>query len=132
MQILIAVYGTLRKGYWNHSLIEKTRFIGKTKTGPNWKMYISTGQFPVLVPGSTSVLVEVYDVSRETLARVDMLEGYPDFYNRKLIHTEYGDAWIYFMQNYKSGIEIKSGDYTDYFNSFLNSSTVFDQEEFDE
>lgn len=130
--MLVAVYGTLRKGYWNHSLIEKTKFIGKTKTDPKWAMHISSGQFPVLIPGSNSIVVEVYDVNKETLARLDMLEGYPNFYNRKLIKTEYGDAWIYFMQNYKSSIEIQSGDYEDYFSVFLNSSNSFEQDEFDE
>lgn len=114
--MLIAVYGTLRKGYGNHYLIQESIFLGKTKTEPHWTMYISGGGFPVLIPGENSAVIEVYDIDQKTLNRLDMLEGFPDFYNRKVINTEYGDAWIYFMQSYKSNLSITSGDYADYFN----------------
>jgi gamma-glutamylaminecyclotransferase len=115
--MLIAVYGTLRKGFWNHSLIEKSRFIGAAKTEPDWTMLITGGEFPVLIPGKTSITIEVYDISRETMNYVDALEGYPVWYNRKLIKTPYGDAWIYFMKEYPySKTTVLSGDYQDYFN----------------
>jgi gamma-glutamylaminecyclotransferase len=114
--MLIAVYGTLRKGFWNHSLIEKSRFIGEAKTEPEWKMIVTRGEFPVIVPGNTGIVIEVYDISRETMHHVDALEGYPAWYNRKLIKTPYGDAWIYFMKEYSFGKAIVlSGDYGDYF-----------------
>jgi gamma-glutamylcyclotransferase (GGCT)/AIG2-like uncharacterized protein YtfP len=113
--MLVAVYGTLRKGFWNHSLIEKSRFMGEAKTGPEWTMHITGGHFPVIVPGETSIAIEVYDVSMETMHNLDTLEGYPLFYNRRLIKTPYGDAWIYFMKEYSfSKATISSGDYKDY------------------
>lgn len=110
---LVAVYGTLRKGMGNHHLLRSAEFLGTQITSPAWKMY-SCG-CPVIISGDSSIVIEVYKVSQNNLKVLDSLEGYPDLYNRKRIHTNWGDAWIYFMNKsdiieYKSSI-IPDGDY---------------------
>jgi gamma-glutamylaminecyclotransferase len=114
----VAVYGTLRRGFGNHRLLAHSKFLGQTKTEPVFTMY---GH---LVPwlsnnGTTSIVVEVYEVDQTTMESLDWLEGYPHFYDRKLIDTEFGEAWIYFIDNRDSGAIIESGDWAEYRRSVL-------------
>ena len=109
----VAVYGTLRQGFGNHRLLEHSKFLGKTQTEPIFNMHghvvpwISNG-------GSTKITIEVYEIDEETLERLDWLEGYPSYYNRRLINTEFGEAWIYFIDNRSVGSKIESGDWAEY------------------
>jgi len=60
----------------------------------------SLGGFPCITEeGDTPIAVEVYKVDEQVFSRLDMLEGYPDFYNRKEIETKYGTAWIYYIED---------------------------------
>lgn len=101
---LYAVYGSLKKGYGNHRLInnDNCEFLGTTLTEPKFSLY-SLGAFPGLKEnGETAVEIEVYEVkTKEQEARLDGLEGYMgegnphNFYNKIVIPTEFGDAFIY-------------------------------------
>ncbi|XOZ32413.1 gamma-glutamylcyclotransferase family protein [Halomonadaceae bacterium KBTZ08] len=97
----IAVYGTLKRGYRNHQLLMRARFLGTD--------HLSTivlhdlGPCPGAVERpSAGVLVEVYEVDERTFARVDALEGYnpqaPEHgdYTRRRMATRFGPAWVYF------------------------------------
>lgn len=85
----IFVYGTLRKGQGNHGLLlsPTTRDLGPAVTLDAYQM-ISLGGFPGVrhpdPPGSPAspIVGELYEVDDETLARLDLLEGYPRFYER--------------------------------------------------
>lgn len=97
----VFVYGTLLKDLSNHSLISRDsthKFCGEHTTGAEYTM-ISCGGFPaVLQGGNTGIVGEVYEVDENTLyGPLDGLEGYPRFYDRKYIHTPYGDAWMYYL-----------------------------------
>ena len=95
--MLVAVYGTLKRGRGNHHLLTDSQFIGECRTAPEFTMY-SLGFCPAITAsGDTAITIEVYDVDKETFGRLDSLEGYPHFYNRKVITTEFGDAWVYFI-----------------------------------
>lgn len=115
--MLVAVYGSLRQGLHNHRLLENSEFIGTDRI-PNWEMY-SYGGFPFIAPSSTSdtILIEVYDVTEDEFASLDMLEGYPSFYNRKQVSTEYGDAWIYFIdyEDTNDFTPVPNGDWKAYY-----------------
>jgi gamma-glutamylcyclotransferase (GGCT)/AIG2-like uncharacterized protein YtfP len=111
----VAVYGSLRKGFGNHRLVEDSTYLGTDYTYPEFTMY-SMGGFPyVMHEGNTSMVVELYDVDDNVMARLDRLEGYPTFYDRKQIPTSQGDAWIYFMHTaYRGTEEVESGDWGKY------------------
>lgn len=112
----VAVYGTLRKGFSNHRLLEHSKFLGETKTDAAFTMFTSYRVPWISNGGETKITIEVYEIDSQTLEQLDWLEGYPSFYNRKLIDTEFGEAWVYFI-DYKTSIftrRIESGDWAEY------------------
>ena len=114
MNQLVAVYGSLREGFGNHSLLEGATKLSKESITGEYTM-LDLGAFPgVILEGNTPLVVEVYQVDEPTFNRLDMLEGYPSFYNRKKISTSAGEAWIYFLEGREgwSNSYVKSGDWT--------------------
>ena len=81
----VFVYGTLKRGYNNHYLLERSRYMGKSATAPHYLMV--SGGFPVILPlnAGQSVAGELYHVDDATLARLDQLEGVPYMYTREVI-----------------------------------------------
>lgn len=108
----VAVYGTLRQGFYNHRLLENSKFLGKTKTEPRFTMY-GHGIPWIVDGGSTQIVVEVYEIDTETFKSLDFLEGFPVYYNRGLIDTEFGEAWIYFRY-IEGGFVVESGDWAEF------------------
>jgi len=91
------VYGTLKQGFHNHRVMKHAggEFVGEaTLSGAT--MY-SLGGFPgiVLDDSDNTVVGEVYSV--KDFAPLDYLEGYPSFYDRKVVETSLGKAWVYFL-----------------------------------
>lgn len=112
MGIRVAVYGSLRQGMGNHRLLENSKFLGKDKLD-GFIMY-SLGGFPCIrtvFPEGNTITVEVYEVDDATFERLDRLEGYPSFYDRKKVGTQYGEAWIYTIEREKSRPVVESGDW---------------------
>lgn len=102
--MLVAVYGSLRKGFGNHRLLDtkEATYMGMFETAPIYVLK-SLSAFPGLLKhGHTSVVMEVYRVTQAVANRIDTLEGYsgPDhdlnMYNKETIKTPYGEASIYF------------------------------------
>ena len=92
---LVFVYGTLRQGEVNHHLLGKASLCGRHTTRPHYKMF-SLGAYPAVVTrGPDRISGEVYRVDGRTMVELDRLEGYPRSYDRKLIATPWGRAWIY-------------------------------------
>lgn len=96
---IVAVYGSLRKGLSNHGCLGDSPFLDTTTTKPEFRMW-SYGGFPGCTPGGERMVVEVYRVeSQATMDRLDRLEGYPNFYNRKIVELENGiKAWVYYIE----------------------------------
>lgn len=112
----VFVYGSLKEGFGNHRVMERSngRYIGVHHTDAEYTM-VSLHSFPgVVLGGDTSIKGEVYEVDH--LTHLDRLEGYPSFYNRKIIYTEYGPAWMYFLadrhQNIDQYKKVTSGEWT--------------------
>lgn len=110
---LIAVYGTLKYKKGNHGTLfpqskadPKTTFKGYGRTIENLRMTIQT--IPYVYAGDSAqgnhIAVEVYEVpSEEARARIDCLEGHPNFYTRRLTDIEMRDgsiitAWMYYIE----------------------------------
>lgn len=107
----VFVYGTLKKGYGNHILLEESKYLGKYNTEPEFTMH-SLRAFPAVLPfGNTSIKGEVYEVDSDTFKRLDRLEGYPSLYERIQIPTEYGDAWVYIMNSVRDINVVESGEW---------------------
>lgn len=96
MSETVFVYGTLKKGGHNHYLLSDCIPLGEGVTSTSMTL-LDLGAFPgVDISRETSQIQgEVYKVS--SLKDLDRLEGYPRFYNRKLVATTRGIAWIYFL-----------------------------------
>lgn len=78
----IFTYGTLRKGHYNHPILEKSTYLGKAQTNPAFTM-LNLGAYPGIVhQGRTPIIGEVYEVDDQTLKRLDRLESHPNFYER--------------------------------------------------
>lgn len=120
----IAVYGTLRKGFGNHRLLQNSKFVGAGLTKEKYKMTASG--IPFVNPNKkvSNIRVEVYDVTDSQLPYVDALEGYNpndhdgSWYKRTPIEVKLDDgdeieASIYFSDSEAASV-IESGDYKDY------------------
>jgi len=117
--MLVFVYGTLMKGEANNRLLKTSERMG-TEIVSGFTM-VSLGAYPACISdetSTTSVLGEVWKIDTETFQRLDRLEGYPHFYDRKEVDTFAGKAWIYFMPKEKRNEElyekIQSGSWKQY------------------
>ena len=81
----VFVYGTLKRGFRNHYLLDGCEYLGGAVTMPTYRM-IENG-FPVIMPDPDGrpLAGEIYIVDDETLARLDRLEREGSSYDRKLI-----------------------------------------------
>ena len=120
-QHLVVVYGTLRKGQSNHYLLENegAAYIGDG-TVKGYGM-IPLGGFPGAVPlEQGEIKTEMYSVDDSVLARLDMLEGHPNFYRRTPVDfiDKKGNvqkAEIYVLQRAAGSRPfIKSGDWVEF------------------
>lgn len=123
---LIAVYGSLRKGMGNDSLLTTSEYLGKFKTKPEFSLY-NLGFYPGLkTGGTTSVTMEVYSVDDKVANKVDRLEGYTPggnntFYNKIPIETPYGKASVYiYVNDIPKERLVESGDWKAFKQSYFS------------
>tara|TARA_R100000935_G_C2839057_1_gene169940 strand:+ start:1260 stop:1610 length:351 start_codon:yes stop_codon:yes gene_type:complete len=109
----VFVYGTLKEGFSNHFILRETVKIGSGLTKKKYAMYSHGIPFLVENEKVSKITGELYMVDKTTFEVLDMLEGHPNWYIRKLvsvnIKNEEHKAWVYF--NKKQGQLIKSGNY---------------------
>lgn len=96
---LLAVYGTLRKGYGNYaSYLQTATYLGTVTTLEKYRLVVI--DYPCLLPFNGEghqVMVDLFDIDASTLKKIDALEEHPTVYQRKKIEMSNGDlAWIYF------------------------------------
>ena len=115
-EIRVFVYGTLLSGESNnHRFLSFSNKLGDQKV-EGLQMY-SLGYFPACVyTGNDEHVVtgEVWEVDEETFRGLDRLEGYPSFYDRILVSTEYGEAWVYVHSQTPPTTLITSGDWREF------------------
>ncbi len=106
---LLFVYGSLKRGLNNAFYLQDARFLGAFTTEPVYSMY-SFGTYPaVSESGNTPIEGEVYEISDAQLAMTDRLEWYPDFYQRLMIDTNYGKAWMYVVSEQLCADKVRIG-----------------------
>lgn len=72
----IFIYGSLKRGFSNHSLLAGQSFIAVAHTQPRYKLY-SLGGFPGMIENAQngcSIEGEIWSVDTACLARLDELE----------------------------------------------------------
>lgn len=111
---LVAVYGTLKRGFNNHRLLSRADFIGEGVTKDLYRLCVSG--LPFLIEGISdegkNVEVEVYMCNPFEMMALDALEGHPSFYERKMTPIVLSDgetynAWVYFVKDnahYNNGV----------------------------
>ena len=99
----VFVYGTLQaRAHTIRSLTESpdTEFYDYCQTTLNYEMY-DLGHFPGVTLCNQSqghpVTGELWRVTDVVRAELDVIEGYPDFYDREIIDTTAGRAWMYYL-----------------------------------
>ncbi len=114
-QHLVFVYGTLRQGLANHSLLADARCLGPATTRERYALYMD--EFPKVVAQEavSPIHGELYLVDSYTLALLDDLEDHPFLYRRQPVTVVMEDgsetaAWLYFSPH-AGGILLPEGDF---------------------
>lgn len=106
---LLFVYGSLKKGFDNHNLLNRyAKRLGKAITVKKFTMYEdSFGNYPYLINAPFSKIKgELYQITRaELMHKIDEFEGAPDYYKRKKIevksHRGVNRAFVYIQPDAK-------------------------------
>ena len=122
--MLLFVYGTLRKGFCNHFLLNDAIFVSTARTVEHYIMY--SADYPYVSRSSAlcSIVGEVYEVTNEeSWKQLDELEGHPNEYVRQpcivelLASGRKVEVELYFNEVYPQvgdNVEIvRSGDFAD-------------------
>lgn len=85
----VFVYGTLKKGNRNNTLLSKEKLLSSFVITAKPFLMLE-GAFPLILEQShvyskpfLPIKGELYTLSEETLKSLDYLEGFPDFYQRQ-------------------------------------------------
>jgi len=104
--MLIFVYGTLKRGFYNYRFLEKSNFIGTAITNNKYPMINSEGYFPYLINDRDRgkyIKGEVFEINNTTLKKLDVLEGFPDLYIRDTIDVKIAnnttEVVVYFLND---------------------------------
>ena len=99
----VAVYGTLKRGHGNYErFLSDSKFLGDGVTKDRYPLVINSLPYVLNKKGlGHNVEVDVFRVSGDVLAQLDILEGHPKWYERKQIAISMADgtikfAWLYF------------------------------------
>jgi gamma-glutamylaminecyclotransferase len=118
-KFLVAVYGTLRKGASRSQALSPSDHVGTTRIKGRLH-HVTKATFPTIVldmEHSPGVVVDVYEVDLLTMLALDQIEGCPDMYSRTKVDTEFGQAWVYYLDptTYARviGEQVPSGDWLD-------------------
>lgn len=107
-QHVIAVYGTLKKGYSNYQRYKNDlKYLGSGQTVDKYPLLIQG--LPYVLPNKGkghNVSVDVFITDDYGLDGLDLLEGHPDWYKREQIPVQLEDgrkiiAWLYFNDTVK-------------------------------
>jgi gamma-glutamylcyclotransferase (GGCT)/AIG2-like uncharacterized protein YtfP len=121
IEMMLAVYGTLKSGFTNNILLGGSTYIG-TDTLEGYKMY-DLGFFPGVLESDNpedTIEVELWDIDEATLRGCDRLEGYvPDWPESSLfLRKETDEGHIIYIFNDRSGnllkddLIVKDGNWT--------------------
>ena len=70
------VYGTLKSGFGNNTLLKNGFFVSQAKTYPRFRLY-ECGSFPALVKEESGVSIEgeLWNIKKHNFLEIDEFEG---------------------------------------------------------
>lgn len=101
MKHLVFVYGSLKKGFRNHKILENSKFLEETRTKERVFDMQSFNVFPAVYKTNDpdngySIEGELYRVDKLTMDRLDKLESNGHLYQREQVRLANGQiAWMY-------------------------------------
>jgi len=119
MTHLVFVYGSLKRGFWNHHLLADADFIGTGRTFNKYAMHFNGVPLVNKNRQVSQIQGELYQVDYNILKKLDRLERHPNWYIREQVAVIVDNAdnneviysaWIYFNSD-KSGSLILSGNF---------------------
>lgn len=119
-RILVGLYDELRQDGNSYEMyMEKSNYLGIYYTEPEFSLYSVCKTYPGLKrDGSTSILLEIFEVDSGTLRGIDYFEGcsaidsYQNIYDRIEIDTPFGPCYIYeYNRMIINKPRIESGDW---------------------
>lgn len=119
-RILVGVYDDLRQEGDSYKIfMSEANYLGTYYTEPEYELYSLSKKYPGLKQGgSTSILLEIFEVNKETLKNIDYYEGcndldaYMNIYNKIEIDTPFGPCIIYeYNRVIVNKPRIESGDW---------------------
>lgn len=105
---LVAVYGTLKKGYGNYySYLTSSKHLGNGTTKEKYPLIVDGLPYLIEEKGKGyNVKVDVFKVSDDKLKHLDQLESHPRWYVRKqvpiIVKGKELLCWVYFNPSAKS------------------------------
>lgn len=123
--MLLAVYGTLRKGDGNHRLLYKHEPLVIERV-EGFEMFNLGGAYPYIARGGDDITVEVYDITPEVLAPIERMERGAGYEMCK-VKTTVGIANIFYFDekrhaNQQTGAsrppKIVSGDWFEWLKKY--------------
>lgn len=102
--MLIAVYGSLKRGFWNYErFLADAQFLGESTvkgimTMPMGYPYLFVGKNIGMEDEEVEHTVELYEVPTEIGERISLMELASGYYESKLF-TEHGEATIFFANH---------------------------------
>lgn len=114
----IAVYGSLRRGQYNHDRFGKMDFLGEA-TLPGFKMF-SLGPYPAVVKTNdetSTIKVELFEVSPNIKQNLDWMEfgaGYEELEVVASVGNQQINASIYAYPRMVSDTIVESGDWVQF------------------
>ena len=104
---LVFTYGTLKKHHHNNYLLQNSQYLGTGTTVEKYAMSVCSIPYVYKHKQISVIHGEVYSVDDTTLARLDQLEGHPQWYKREEVkilvdNADNGQivtAWLYFNDN---------------------------------
>ena len=99
---IVAVYGTLKKGFGNYySYLTNSKHLGRGETKDKYPLVVKGLPFLLDKKGEgENVVVDLFKVSDITFKNLDALEGHPRWYVRRqvpvVVNGKTITAWIYF------------------------------------
>lgn len=106
----IIVYGSLRRNQGNSRWLTAAQLLAECNLDGYEMYYLDHG--PAVVAGKGQVRCEIYHIHSSTLIELDEIKNRNKIYQRELIQTPYGKAWIYLYRLSVTGLTlIDSGDW---------------------